>query len=59
MALEEFLIGPDRKIVMLINYKRSEIASFLAHQTHFEIWPTQLFWFIFLPTYEKGWPPLL
>jgi hypothetical protein len=47
MALEEFLIGPDRKVVMFIPYKRAEIASFLAHQTHFEIWLAKLFWSIF------------
>ncbi len=53
MALEEFLIDPDRKIVMLISYKRAEIASFLLKN-----WPAKLFWSIFWPTYEKGWPPL-
>ncbi len=35
MALENFLIDPDRKIMMYISYKRAKSASFLAHQAHF------------------------
>ncbi len=61
MALEEFLIDPDRKIVMYVSYKRAEIASFLALQAQFDKknWPAKLFRSIFWPTNEKGWPPLV
>jgi hypothetical protein len=60
MAREDFLINPDRKILMQISFKRAEIASFFGPPSSLclKFWPLTHFWSTFWPTCEKGWPPL-
>jgi hypothetical protein len=60
VALEDFLINPERFFLVQISYKRAEIASFFGPSSSLclKFWPLKHFWSTLWPTFEKGWPPL-